>query len=77
MLTTRASLYNKSKRYNLIAAPEHVQILKEGSIEIVNTVNNHCMDFTMDGYTDSLATLDMNGIMHFGTMKGSDILQVF
>jgi len=64
-----------------VAAPDHVQILKEASIELVNTVNNHCMDFGNSGYEDSLAVLDAPGIDHFGTINpwsdnGYDTLNV-
>ncbi len=74
VLTTQRRLYNKSKRYNLIAAPEHVNILLEGSIEVVNTVNNHCQDFGQPGYEDALQVLDEAGIGHFGTFAKSDVL---
>ena len=56
------------KTYNLIAAPDHVNALLEGSIELVNTVNNHCMDFYDTGYEDSMAVLDAAGIDRFGTV---------
>lgn len=67
------------KMYNMIAPPDHVEILKAGGIDAVNTVNNHCMDFTDKGYQDTLNTLDAAGVNHFGTVypgqdKGSDIL---
>ncbi len=56
------------KLYNLIGDPDHVNVLLEGSIEMVNTVNNHCMDFHRDGYEDTLAVLDQAGIDRFGTV---------
>jgi len=56
------------KKFNLVADPDHVQVLLEGSIEMVNTVNNHCMDFYQDGYEDSIATLDAAGVDRFGTV---------
>ena len=67
------------KKYNLKGDPSFVQVLTEGSVEMVNTVNNHCMDFENAGYNDSLATLDQAGILHFGTIypgmeKGHDDL---
>ncbi len=54
------------KLYNLTADPDHVQALVEGSVEMVNTVNNHCMDFWEGGYADTLRTLEQAGIGHFG-----------
>ena len=68
VLTTRTRVKDKSKLYNLIADPDHVEILKEGSVEMVNTVNNHCMDFDYTGYQDSLDNLDAAGILRFGTV---------
>ena len=56
------------KMFNLTADPDHVQILTEGSVEMVNTVNNHCMDFENGGYVDTLNTLEEAGILHFGTV---------
>lgn len=58
----------KDIMYPLRAAPDHVNILLEGSIEVVNTVNNHCWDYLRNGYVDSLAVLDNAGIGHFGSV---------
>lgn len=79
VLTTRTK--HTEKMYNLVADPDHVQALKEGGIEMVNTVNNHCMDFLEGGYADTLKHLDEAGILHFGSMyptdkEGNDILGV-
>lgn len=57
------------KMYYLRADPAHVQILKEGSIEAVNTVNNHCEDYRGQGYKDTLNTLDEAGIKRFGCLR--------
>ena len=67
VFTTRTS--HTDKLYNLIADPAHVQTLVEGSIEMVNTVNNHAMDFYAAGYQDTLDTLDAAGIGHFGSIN--------
>ena len=60
---------HKDIMYPLRAAPDHVNILLEGSIEVVNTVNNHCMDYLRQGYLDSLAVLDEAGIARFGSVS--------
>ena len=65
VFTTRTR--HTDKLYNLIADPDHVAVLNAGSIEMVNTVNNHCLDFGRDGYQDSLGTLEAAGIDHFGS----------
>ena len=56
------------KMYNLVGDPDHVNALVEGSIEMVNTVNNHCMDFYNTGYEDTLAVLEEADIDYFGTV---------
>ena len=54
--------------YPLRGAPDHVNVLLEGSIETVCTVNNHCYDFMRAGYMDTLAVLDSAGIARFGSV---------
>ena len=66
VFTTRTR--HTDKKYNLVGNPEFTQVLKEGSVEMVNTVNNHCMDFLDAGYVESLGHLDEAGILHFGTI---------
>lgn len=56
------------KKYNLIADPSHVQVLLEGGVDMVNTVNNHCMDFLDAGYQDTLNTLKAADIGYFGSV---------
>lgn len=61
---------NKKKiMYPLRAKPSHVKILLEGSVEMVNTVNNHALDYQRDGYTDTLKYLDEAGIGRFGSIN--------
>ena len=67
VFTTRTR--HLDKMYYLKGDPAFVQVLTEGSIEMVNTVNNHCMDFMNEGYVDSLATLDSAGVKRFGTIN--------
>ena len=59
---------HSDKLYNMVGAPDHVNVLTEGSVEMVNTVNNHCMDFHRDGYQDTLETLSAAGVEYFGTI---------
>ena len=60
--------YHTDKLYNMVGAPDHVNVLTEGSVEVVNSVNNHCMDFYRDGYQDTLDILTEAGVDHFGTI---------
>ncbi|MEA4927740.1 MAG: CapA family protein [Candidatus Limiplasma sp.] len=55
------------KAHPLIAPPANAAVLTRGGVDVVNTVNNHCFDYGTDGYADTLATLDAQGIGHFGT----------
>ena len=66
VITTRTK--HKNIVYPLRADPDHVNILLEGSIEVVNTANNHCYDFYRDGYADTLQALDDAGIDHLGSV---------
>ena len=66
VLTTSSN--HKDIMYPLRAAPDHVNILLEGSIEVVNTVNNHCYDYMRQGYVDTLEILDQAGISRFGSV---------
>ena len=59
---------HSDKLYNMVGAPDHVNVLTEGSVEMVNSVNNHCMDFHRDGYQDTLETLSAAGVEYFGTI---------
>ncbi len=60
---------HRNKMYPLKGKPEFVECLKLGSVEVVNTVNNHCLDYYIDGYKDTLKTLDDAGVGHFGCMR--------
>jgi len=56
-------------------------VLKEGSIEIVNTANNHAWDFRAVAYHEMLGYLDEAEIPHFGTLypgtkDGSDVYPI-
>lgn len=67
VLTTKTN--RKDIMYPLRADPEHVNILLDAGIEMVNTANNHCMDYYEAGYRDSLKYLDEAGIQHFGSLS--------
>ncbi len=53
--------------YPLVAPPVNANVLTLGGVDVVNTVNNHSFDFGADGYDDTLSTLDLAGVQHFGT----------
>ncbi len=60
---------HKDVRYPLVIDPSFTGVLISGGIDIVNTANNHAMDFMREGYEETLATLDKAGIAHFGTLS--------
>lgn len=57
------------KVYYLKGKPENVLCLTLGSIEMVNTINNHSFDFFEKGYDDTLQVLEDAGIDHFGSYR--------
>ena len=75
---TTKSKPRSNKEINLIGDPAFVQVLHEGSIEVVNTANNHAWDFNADAYHEMLGYLNEAQIEHFGTLypyqkTGSDV----
>ena len=56
----------EDKTFAFKAPAEYAQILTSGSIEAVNTANNHSHDYGDQSYTDTLTALDYEGITHFG-----------
>ena len=59
---------HSDKLYNMVGAPDHVNVLVAGGVEMANTVNNHCMDFHREGYQDTLDTLAAAGVSWFGSV---------
>lgn len=56
------------KMFPLIAPPSNAQVLLQSGIDAVNTVNNHCFDFYVEGYQDTIAALDALPMQHFGSV---------
>ncbi|HHD10904.1 MAG TPA: CapA family protein [Deltaproteobacteria bacterium] len=54
------------KEYNFRVSPELVEVLKEGSIDVVTLANNHIMDYGIKGLEDTIRVLRVNGIGHVG-----------
>ena len=67
VFTTRRN--HSDKLYNLVGDPDHVNVLLSGGVDLVNTVNNHSMDFMQEGYKDSLKNLEEAGVSHFGSVN--------
>lgn len=56
----------EDKTFAFKAPAEYAQILTSGSVEAVNTANNHSHDYGEQSYTDTLTALDNANITHFG-----------
>ena len=54
------------KRFNFKSSPDFVNVLKEGSVEIVGLANNHSYDYGQAGYEETMKTLKENNIDFFG-----------
>lgn len=54
------------KNFVFRALPEYVNILTEGSVELVTLGNNHVQDYGERGYADTKAVLDEAGIAYAG-----------
>lgn len=54
------------KTFHFKADPEKVQVLIEGSIDVVNLANNHVLDYSEAGLIETLQTLDEARIQHVG-----------
>lgn len=65
VLSDNANVKNP-KTYNYKGPTNYVNILKEGSVELVNVANNHTYDYLEKGYKDTLDTLKNAEIEYFG-----------
>ena len=70
------------KVFPLVGAPRYAQVLQYSGVDAVNTVNNHCFDFNVEGYRDTMDALDAIGFPHFGSVyvnnknQGQDLLLI-
>lgn len=59
----------EDKEYAFKAPAEYTSILTAGSVEAVNTANNHSHDYGDQSYDDTVQALDNAGILNFGYDK--------
>ena len=59
----------EDKTFAFKAPASYASILTGGSVEAVNTANNHSHDYGDQSFDDTLAALDDAGIVHFGYDK--------
>ena len=56
----------EDKQFAFKAPASYADILTAGSIEAVNTANNHSHDYGDQSFNDTFSALDAAGIIHFG-----------
>ncbi len=54
------------KEFSMRGEPEYIEILKQGSVEIVNLSNNHIYDCGQTGFIDTVTLCQQNGINTLG-----------
>ena len=73
-LETTLTTSNKKvpKVFNFKAAPDKVKSLTEAHITIANIANNHILDYSEEGMTETIHTLEKAGILYAGAGMNSD-----
>ena len=56
----------EDKQFAFKAPASYANILTAGSVEAVNTANNHSHDYGEESFNDTLKALDTANILHFG-----------
>ncbi|MBU5481880.1 CapA family protein [Blautia sp. MSJ-19] len=64
--TLTESTEREDKQFAFKAPASYADILTAGSIEAVNTANNHSHDYGEESFNDTLKALDAANIIHFG-----------
>ena len=65
--TTLTKAENKAeKKFRFKGKPDYVNILKTGSVEMVNISNNHIYDYLKQGFDETLKTLKAAGVAYSG-----------
>ncbi|RHC85565.1 CapA family protein [Blautia obeum] len=64
--TLTESTEREDKQFAFKAPASYANILTAGSVEAVNTANNHSHDYGEESFDDTLKALDTANILHFG-----------
>ena len=64
--TLTESTEREDKQFAFKAPASYANILTAGSVEAVNTANNHSHDYGEDSFNDTIKALDAANIIHFG-----------
>ena len=73
-LETTLTTSNKKvpKVFNFKAAPDKVKSLTEARITVANLANNHILDYSEEGMTETIETLKKAGILYAGAGMNND-----
>lgn len=63
----------KDKAFRFRGTPAYARILTEGCVEFASFANNHAMDYGQQGFDDTLAALDGEGIA-YATFSGTRLV---
>ncbi len=81
--TFTTSLKKADKKFRFKGEPSYTEILKAGSIEMVNIANNHIYDYLDQGFKDTRAALTQGDILYSGegfvgetTIRGMKIVSL-
>lgn len=61
---TRSGDFREGQTYCISGDPEYVNILTEGSVEVVSMGNNHRLDYKEQGTADTVEALEAAGILY-------------
>lgn len=67
--TLTESTEREDKQFAFKAPASYANILTAGSVEAVNTANNHSHDYGEESFNDTLKALDTANILHFGYVE--------
>ena len=54
------------KAFNFKSSPDYVNVLTKSSVEMASFANNHAYDYGVEGYNETIDTLDKALIDHYG-----------
>jgi poly-gamma-glutamate synthesis protein (capsule biosynthesis protein) len=73
LINLETTLTNSNKKvfktFNFKATPDKIKSLTEASVTVANIANNHIMDFSEEGLTETIQTLSAAGIKYVGAGK--------
>ena len=59
----------QKSRYSFRGPTDYVNILTQGSIEVVNLANNHSGDYGQEGFDSTISALESAGVLYGGSIE--------